>query len=107
MKISWSNQAKRSWYKTLQYISDEFGYGSAVKFRRATSKVAKQIQKFPKSGPVEPLLEGMEIERRCIGFADYNKMIYHVFDDMIYVDDIWDTRREPKNQANETVSKYQ
>ena len=105
MTIKWSHKAERSWYQTLMQINDNFGYRSAVKFRKETSVAVKQIRKFPKSGPPEDLLASADKQYRGLPFGEYNKMIYYIAEaeDAIHIDDIWDTRREPQNQANETI----
>ena len=106
MIVKWSQKAERSWYKTLQRVDEEFGYRSAVKFRQETSTAVKQIRKFPKSGPPEDLLSSADKEYRGLTFGAHNKMIYYIAEaeDEIHLDDIWDTRREPKNQAEETLN---
>ena len=106
MTIKWARKAERVWYKTLQQINDDFGYRSAVKFRKETTAAVKQLKKFPKSGPLEDLLASADKEYRGLSFSEYNKMIYYIAEteDAIHIDDIWDTRREPKNQANETLT---
>ena len=45
-------------------------------------------------------------EYRGLTFGAHNKMIYYIAEaeDEIHLDDIWDTRREPKNQAEETLN---
>ena len=107
MTIKWSHKAEQTWYKTLQRINDDFGYHSAVKFRKETTAAVKQIKKFPKSGTPEDLLASADKEYRGLLFGEYNKMIYFIAEseNAIHIDDIWDTRREPKTQANETVNK--
>ena len=103
MRIKWSPKAKQGWYQTLYRINDEFGYYSAVKFRKETTTATNQLKKFPKSGPPEDLLASAQHEFRGILFAEYNKLIYFIAEDAIHIDDIWDTRREPKTQAAETL----
>ena len=105
MTIKWAQKAERAWYKTLQKINDDFGYHSAFKFRKETTAVIKQLKKFPKSGRHEDLLACADKEYRGLLFSEYNKMIYYIAEaeGAIHIDDIWDTRREPKNQANETI----
>jgi plasmid stabilization system protein ParE len=105
MTIKWSLKAERLWYKTLLQINDDFGYRSAVKFRKETKDAIKQLKKFPKSGPPEDLLASTGKEYRGLLFSEYNKMIYLIAEaeGAIHIDDIWDTRREPKNQAEETI----
>jgi plasmid stabilization system protein ParE len=105
MTIKWSQKAEKAWYKTLQQINDDFGYRSALKFRKETTIAVKQIKKFPKSGPPEDLLALADKEYRGLSFGEYNKMIYYIAEaqEAIHIDDIWDTRREPKQQADETI----
>ena len=104
MKVVWYTKAERTWLRTLQHIHAEFGYRSAITFRQETSKVSKQIAKFPQSGTIEPLLTSSEFEFRSVFCGVYNKLIYHVSDEAIYIVDVWDTRREPKKQAAETIN---
>ena len=106
MTIKWSQKAERTWLKTLQHINDEFGYHAAVKFRKATTTAVKQIRQFPKCGPPEDLLASLGKEYRGLSFGTYNKVIYYIAEaeDEIHLDDIWDTRREPKTQADETTN---
>ncbi len=105
MTIKWAQKAEKSWFQTLQQINDDFGYRSAAKFRKETTAAIKQIKKFPMSGPPEDLLASPDKEYRGLFFGEYNKMIYFVAEseDAIHIDDIWDTRREPKTQADETI----
>ena len=109
MIVKWSLRAERVWYKTLQQINDEFGYRTAVTFRKETSLAVRQIRKFPKSGPPEDLLASADKEYRGLAFGTYNKMIYYIAEaeGEIHIDDIWDTRREPKNQAEGTLNDQQ
>jgi len=107
MKVVWYTKAKETWQKTLQYVRLEYGYRSAIHFREDTNAVVKQIKTFPNSASIEELLQGSEFEFRSVAFGEYNKLIYYIAKDAIYVADIWDTRREPKNQADETIENNQ
>ena len=104
MKIKWSLTAERAWYTALHHIYDEFGYRAALKFRSETKKVIRQLQKFPQSGSPEDLLP-VEADYRSIVIEQYSKLVYKVLDEEIHIDDIWDTRREPKKQAQNTMHK--
>ena len=102
MKLVWYTKAKSTWYRTLLHIHAEFGYRAALTSRKETSKASKQIVKFPQSGPIEPLLQPAEFEFRSVFCGTYNKLIYYISEESIYITDVWDTRREPEAQANET-----
>ena len=105
MTIKWALKAEKLWYETLRKIHDDFGYRSALKFRKETRDAIKQLKKFPKSGPPEDLLTSADKEYHGLLFSEYNKMIYYIAEaeEAIHIDDIWDTRRKPKNQAEETI----
>ena len=102
MNIKWSLGAERAWNKALHHIYDEFGYRAAVEFRAETKKIINQIRKFPNSGSPEDLLP-IESDYRSILIGQYSKLIYEVLEEEIHIDDVWDTRREPKKQAQNTM----
>ena len=47
-------------------------------------------------GKIEPLLLGRFYEYRSWVIHEHFKLIYHIIDDVIYIANIWDTRREPQ-----------
>lgn len=50
---------------------------------------------------MEPLLEDLPVEYHSIVVNSLNKMVYRIADDTIHIADFWDTRREPKKQAQQ------
>ena len=50
---------------------------------------------------MEPLLSNRPMAYRSVVINKLNKMIYYISntDDVIYIVDFWDTRREPNAQA--------
>ena len=54
-------------------------------------------------GPIEPLLEHLNQDIRSVFVTPYTKYIYIVRGEIIYILDVWDTRREPKQQINQIV----
>ena len=52
-------------------------------------------------GSLEPLLQHRSIPYRSIVINKLNKLIYYIENETIIVADFWDTRREPKEQANQ------
>ena len=103
MRLIWAPRAKNARLTVTIYLKEEFGYISAVKFNNELKDVISRIKKFPKSGAPEDLLP-KEMEYRSVPIGEYSKLVYRVCEKEIHVDDIWDTRREPKNQANNTIS---
>lgn len=44
-------------------------------------------------GAVEPELEGYEVEYRHLVLTKPFKIIYFIYEDVVYIADIWDTRQ--------------
>ena len=50
---------------------------------------------------VEPLLANRTHLYRSVVINKLNKLIYYIENETIIIADFWDTRREPKEQANQ------
>ena len=50
---------------------------------------------------VEPLLEGTPVLYRSIVVNRLNKLVYFIEEQTIEIVAVWDTRSEPKSQADE------
>ena len=55
------------------------------------------LQENPKIGALEPLLEDTGIAFSSVVLHKYFKLIYFIEGDVIYLADIWDTRRKVEN----------
>lgn len=65
-----------------------------------------KLERFPKMGYREPLLEGQNLIYRAYHINKRFKIIYW-FDeaeDMVVIEDIWDVHREPQNQKNRIIN---
>ena len=102
MKIQWATEAREQWRKTALYIQLEWGISALRKFKENTEDIQNQLIEFPSLGKIEPLLADRSKLYRSIVLTRQNKVIYYIQDDTIYIVDFWDTRREPKKQANKT-----
>ena len=108
MNLKWTPLTKMKYLTVLLDARDKDGYKSAQKLRAEVNGILKRIKKFPNSAQKEFLIEQSKFNDvlfRSVPFGNYNKLVYHAENEMIYLDNIWDTRREPKNQANETMGK--
>lgn len=99
MRIIWTDSAQRSQDAAADYIFDEFGAMSLHDFYDNLDKIESNLIAFSEMGKVEPLLRDRSILYRSVVASKYNKIIYFVEGDTIYIVDFWDTRREPKAQA--------
>ena len=100
-QIVWSDQAWEEYRLYLQQSKEEFGYQTARRFFESVSEKTKSLEKFPTIGFKEPILaERPENFRSCIIQKRF-KLIYHHVEqtDIVYIDDIWDMKRNPKTLA--------
>lgn len=53
----------------------------------------------PHLGPIEPLLADLPYTYRSLVVGRLNKIVYRITDNYIEIVDLWDTRREPREQS--------
>lgn len=99
MKIRVENRVRTAVRQTARYIYVQFGKQARKDFRENIGNVLELLRNNPELGPIEPLLAGLQRTYRSIVIHRLNKLVYFVEDDIIYIVDFWDTRREPKSQA--------
>ena len=100
MRIQWATEAQDRWRETALYIRREWGALALRKFKEKTEECQDRLEDFPELGKVEPLLENRNRLYRSLVLGELNNIIYYIENDTIWVVDFWDTRREPKNQAD-------
>ena len=97
-KIEWSIKAQESLDERFEYTLNTFGEKTAQRFYEKVFKDVKRLETFPEIGFPEPLLsKRAENFRACIVQKPI-KMVYH-YDkdtDTVYIDNFWDTRRNPE-----------
>ena len=103
MKIRWTPSAKQKYRALLLDVRDKDGYRASLKLREEVNDIQKRIKQYPTSAQIELLLEGPTFEYRSVPFGSCNKLVYRIVGEIISIDNLWDTRREPKNQADETI----
>ena len=77
----------------------EFGITTAKKTAVIIEDIADDLSRWPTSGFPEPLLKGAPHLYRARHINKRFKLIYRYEEnqDMVYIEDIWDTRRSPLN----------
>jgi plasmid stabilization system protein ParE len=100
MKIIWTESAQKSQDAAASYIFNEFGAMPLIDFYKNLDEIEEDLSDFPELGRIEPLLQDRSKSYRSLVATKYNKIIYYVDDDKIYIVDFWDTRREPKAQVS-------
>lgn len=100
MIVSWSKRAAKSAQTTATYIYKEFGNKSSRNFLSEVSHVSQLLETNPYLGQIEPLLLNKKKQYRSIVVNRLNKIVYYVKGETIHIAAVWDTRKEPKSQAN-------
>ncbi|MBQ4394773.1 MAG: type II toxin-antitoxin system RelE/ParE family toxin [Paludibacteraceae bacterium] len=100
MIIRWSYKAQKQLNQVADYIYNEFGEKSLLDFYNKLDSIETELLSFPELGKEEPLLVGKSHIYRSIVITKKSKLVYTTDADCIRISALWDTRREPKKQAN-------
>ena len=101
MKVMMTDFAKQQVRKTARYINKEFGKTSKDDFLLKVRHTKQLLEHNPNLGPKEPLLDNRASAYRSVVVTHLNKMVYRILAEYIEIVDFWDTRREPKKQAEQ------
>ena len=101
MRVEWTEHAKEQKKQIANYIRKRFGIRYATEFKHEVDQSVKRIMLHPNIGPLDPLFDDCPIAYRSIIINGLSKMVYFIDDDTIYIVAFWDTRREPKKQAEQ------
>ncbi len=99
-KIKWTNRAKQEYYSAISFGHLIWGIKAIGKLRSAVNEYSGLLRRFPMLGSIEPLLKERSLLYRSIVVHKHYKMIYMVKDDIVYVVDFWDVRKEPNSLTN-------
>ena len=101
MRVRWNDRSKKQLRKTANYIGKKFGVTTKRDFLQEMHHTNVLLGNDPNMGPLQVLLADLPSVYRSIVVRHHNKIVYHVVDDHIEVVALWDTRREPKAQAEQ------
>ena len=101
MRVRWNDRLKKQLRKTANYIGKKFGVTAKRDFLQEMHHTNVLLGNDPNMGPLQVLLADLPSVYRSIVVRHHNKIVYHVVDDHIEVVALWDTRREPKAQAEQ------
>ena len=101
MKAILTNAAKQQIRQTAKYVLKQFGKRRKDKFLQEVRHARFLIADNPNMGSIEPLLVKHTTTYRSLVVNKLNKIVYYIDNDIIYIVDFWDTRREPVSQANQ------
>ncbi len=96
MRSILTDWAKQQIRQTAQYIRKEFGKKRCDVFMHEVRQARRLIEAHPNAGSAENLLSDLPKLYRSYVMNRYNKMVYRVEGDIIYIVDFWDVRRDPR-----------
>ncbi|MCR4848603.1 MAG: type II toxin-antitoxin system RelE/ParE family toxin [Bacteroidales bacterium] len=100
MRVIWLPQAKEQLRNTAKYIYLTFGRNARENFILEVRQTTRLIGSNPLIGIEEPLLKGRSCSYRSLVVRHHNKIVYRILNNYVEVVAFWDTRREPKKQAD-------
>lgn len=102
MKVIVQKAAARQISRVYTYGEQHFGKQAAEKTHARIMEALRLLAANPRLGITEPLLAGRKREYRSIVVHKLFKLVYYVKDETLYIAALWDTRREPRTQADTT-----
>ena len=101
MKIHWHKRAADALHQVEEYILQEFGEKVRREFMDEVDQAVLALSDMPTMGKIDPLFVHRRQTYRSIVIRRLNKLVYYAKGDAIHIAAFWDTRREPKAQANQ------
>lgn len=93
----WRKRAKGELRRILRYGQENFGMRVMQRFYDEVGRCEILLTSNPSMGAFEPLLTQRRTAYRFLVVHKHYKLIYWVDEkkEVIYISDLWDTRREP------------
>ena len=101
MIIIWQTPAKAGRRQVAAYIRRQFGIERVKQFRQDVDQTVQMIMRHPNIGSIDPLFDDRPITYRSVIINGLSKMVYSIEGETIHIVAFWDTRREPKKQAEQ------
>ena len=95
MRVEWSPLAEEAWQNIATYIYEQFGVVALMDYSSLTDSWMDVLAKNPYAAKEEELLSHRAKTYRSIPMHKLSKVILYVEDDVVYIADVWDTRRNP------------
>lgn len=96
MQLRFTKRARTEFLRIVDVYAEYAGQRSADRFIDKMKKCSEEIQKYPTAAHPEMLLAGREKLYRSKTLTKNYRVIYHVTSTSIWIDDIWDSRRNPE-----------
>ncbi|OQX80450.1 MAG: hypothetical protein B6D61_02015 [Bacteroidetes bacterium 4484_249] len=95
MNIIWTYFARDELFQIYEYYRDNVSAKVARNIIKSLEKRIDILHSFPYSGQIEETLKVLNENHRYLVEGNY-KIIYKVDQNIIYITDVFDTRRDPQ-----------
>ena len=93
MKVIWTPKAVAGWQEVADYSLDTFGVDAMLDFETRTYEAEKDIALMPNIGTIEWNDTRDNVVYRYVTINRRSKMLYFEEDNVIYIADFWDVRK--------------
>lgn len=93
MKVIWTPKAIAGWQEVADYILESFGVDAMLDFETRTYEAEMDIALMPNIGTIEWNDTMDNVVYRYVTIHRRSKMLYFEVDDVIYIADFWDVRK--------------
>ena len=100
MQVTWNKKALNQLDAVMAYGRQEFGERAVQRLYTRIMSYEPLLAANPRLGIAEPLLAGRKRAYRSIVVHKLFKLVYYVKGDILHIAALWDTRREPRTQAD-------
>ena len=98
--MTWNKKALNQLDAVMAYGRQEFGERAVQRLYTRIMSYEPLLAANPRLGIAEPLLTGRKRAYRSIVVHKLFKLVYYVKGDILHIAALWDTRREPRTQAD-------
>ena len=95
MKAVLSNQADNTLSEIYEYYHHEVSEETALKVINRILDAIEELERLPNIGSIELRLQKLQLEYKYIVVDNY-KIIYRIDQEIIYINDIFDGRQDPR-----------
>ena len=106
--MTWNKKALQQLDAVMEYGRREFGERTVQRLYTRIMSYEPMLATNPRLGIAEPLLAGRKREYRSVVVHELFKLVYYIDEtkQVIRIVALWDTRREPRNQADSTTIQH-
>ena len=99
MMVRWTPNGSKAYEYIMTCATSFYGKPLLRKLVRDIKKAESNLADNPMLGCLEPLAEGQNFEYRRLILVKPFKLIYTIYDNVVYIADIWDMRQCPDTLA--------